>query len=209
MTVYKRTARGQQLAFDPQSKLPRKLKSILKLIDGKTIDDVYSEKLNAFGDVRSMLDSLNSAGLIQPVTSSARQVRTSIGISEVERDVLMRPRRTDEWLATRSANVSVDFMTTPVGSGMGPDTVKLPQSASLQSELASARALASATDLMSSFILKHLPEKSFHVLKQLDEVTSLDMLAVLMGGYEQIVSHLGEPGVHHLLQIKNILREYY
>jgi hypothetical protein len=207
MTVYARTERGQQAAYDPQSELPRKLKSILRVIDGKTTDDVYWEKLHAFGDVRGMLHSLNVAGLIQPVASGAHQVRSNAGISDAERVVLMQPQRTDDWSATRSAYAQSSFQSTRVSSRVDPDTVALPQSSSLQAELKSARALQSATDLMGSFVLTHMPEHSFQILKELEEVTSLEMLAVLLSGYEQMISHLGELGAQHLVHVKKILRD--
>jgi hypothetical protein len=207
MTVYARTERGHHAAYDPQSELPRKLKSILRVIDGKTTDDVYSEKLHAFGDVRGMLHSLNMAGFIQPVPSGAHHVRSNSGISDAERAVLMQPRSTDDWSATRSAHASSIFQTTRVGSGIEPDTVALPQSSSLQFELKSARALQSATDLMGSFVLTHLPEQSFQILKELEQVNSLEMLAVMLSGYEQMISHLGTGCDQHLAHIKQILRD--
>lgn len=207
MTVYARTERGQQAAYDPQSELPRKLKSILRVIDGKTTDDVYLEKLQAFGDVRGMLHSLNMGGLIQPVGSGAHQVRSNSGISDAERMVLMQPQRTDDWSTTRSAYAQSSFQSTRVSSRVDPDTVALPQSSSLQAELKSARALQSATDLMGSFVLTHMPEQSFQILKELEEVTSLEMIAVLLSGYEQMISHLGEPGAQHLVHVKKILRD--
>jgi hypothetical protein len=207
MTVYARTERGHQAAYDPQSELPRKLKSILRVIDGKTTDDVYSEKLHAFGDVRGMLHSLNMGGLIQPVPSGAHDVRSNAGISDAERVVLMTPQSTDEWSATRSAYAQSGFQSTRLGSRTDPDTVALPQSSGLQAELKGARALQSATDLMSSFVLTHMPEQAFQILKELEEVTSLEMLAVLLSGYEQMISHLGEPGAQHLAHVKKILRD--
>jgi hypothetical protein len=207
MTVYARTERGQHAAYDPQSELPRKLKSILRVIDGKTTDDVYSEKLHAFGDVRGMLHSLHMAGLIQPVPSGAHHVRSNTEISDAERMVLMQPQSTADWSATRSAYAQSSFQSTRVGSRIDPDTVALPQSSSLQAELKSARALQSATDLMGSFVLTHMPEQSFQILKELEEVTSLEMLAVLLSGYEQMISHLGEQGVQHLVHVKKILRD--
>jgi hypothetical protein len=211
MTVFARTERGQHAAYDPQSELPRKLKSILRVIDGKTTDDVYSEKLHAFGDVRGMLHSLHMAGLIQPIPSGAHHVRSNAGISDAERVVLMQPQSTDDWSATRSAYAQSGFQSTRVGPRTGPrtgpDTVALPQSSSLQAELKSARALQSATDLMGSFVLTHMPEQSFQILKELEEVKSLEMLAVLLSGYEQMISHLGEPGAQHLVHVKKILRD--
>ncbi len=207
MTVYARTERGHYVAYDPQSELPRKLKSILRVIDGKTSQHVYLEKLHAFGDVLGILHSLHTSGLIQPVLSGLPQVRSNNGVSYAERVDLMRPRKTDDWSATRSTNAP-STLQTPQSSGRADrDTVPSPASSNLQSELKSALALHLATDLMGSFVLANVPERSFQILRELEEVTSLDMLAVLLSGYQQMVSHLGEPSVLHLEQIKQILRD--
>lgn len=128
MTIYARTESGQHAAYDPQSDLPRKLKSILKVIDGKTADDIYIEKLQAFGDVRGMLHSLTLAGLVQPVSTGPRHVRSNNGISDAERSVLMRPRSIDDWSGTRIAGADSRFQSTQMGSDNDPDTVALPQS---------------------------------------------------------------------------------
>ena len=207
MTVYARTERGHHVAYDPHSELPRKLKSILRVIDGKTTQDVYLEKLYAFGDVLGMLHSLHMTGLIQPVASGLQHVRSNSGITDEERVNLMQPRRTDDWSATRSAHAASTLQTTRGSASTDRDTVASPQSSSLQTDLKSARALQSATDQMSSFVLSYIPEQSFQILKELEEVTSLDMLAVLLSGYQQLVSHLGEPSMQHLDQIKQILRD--
>jgi hypothetical protein len=64
MKVYKRTSEGQWAAFDEQSPLPRKLKILLKAVNGKAPEDVYIKSLSAFGDVHALLQSLEHAGLI-------------------------------------------------------------------------------------------------------------------------------------------------
>jgi hypothetical protein len=207
MTVYARTELGQQAAYDSQSELPRKLKSILRVIDGKTTDDVYIEKLQAFGDVKGMLRSLTLAGLVQPVSFGARHVRSNNGISDTERSVLMQPRSTNGWSATRSAYAQSGFLSTHVGARSDPDTVALPQSSSLQSKRKSARALQSATHLMGSFVFTHVPEQSSLILNELENIASLEMLAVMLSGYEQMISHLGEPSAQHVAQVKQILRD--
>jgi hypothetical protein len=64
MTVYERTADGQWAAYSAESPLPRKLKTLLKAINGKVSDDVYVKNLSSFGDVAELLRSLVQAGLI-------------------------------------------------------------------------------------------------------------------------------------------------
>ena len=64
MAVFVRTEKGQEAAYSPQSALPRKLKSILKVIDGRTQVSTFEKNLSSFGDVRAILQSLDMAGLI-------------------------------------------------------------------------------------------------------------------------------------------------
>ena len=64
MVVYSRTEKGQIAAYGGDSALPRKLKSLLRVIDGKTEIDIYVRNLHAFGDVKEILTSLEMAGLL-------------------------------------------------------------------------------------------------------------------------------------------------
>ena len=65
-----------------------------------------------------------------------------------------------------------------------------------------------AEDSMANFVLTHLPEQSFAILKELEALTSLEQLAATLGGCEQVVSQLGPASQDHLKQIKQILREH-
>jgi hypothetical protein len=64
MKVYKRTSEGKWAAFDDLSPLPRKLRILLKAVNGKAPEEVYIKSLSAFGDVHALLQSLEQAGLI-------------------------------------------------------------------------------------------------------------------------------------------------
>jgi hypothetical protein len=213
MTVYARTEEGQLAAYSADSALPRKLRSILKVIDGKTTIEVYVESLRAFGDVRGVLKSLDMAGLIRPMSqlppgaakaeqpeqatsasTSFRQTQQQSAPSSV-RGFFKRPGKgpTDsdtQFAATRQELPSAVSRTSP--------------SASQEQSLALGRAV----DAMSNFILTYAPEHSFMVLKELEMLSNLEQLAVTLGGYEQLVQHLGAPAQEHLSSIKTLLREY-
>ena len=72
MTIYIRTAKGNEVALDPSSGLPRKLRTLLIGIDGRTSVGAYIKGLSSFGDVDALLGSLRDAGLIEPL-AAARQ----------------------------------------------------------------------------------------------------------------------------------------
>jgi hypothetical protein len=191
MTVYTRTDEGQVAAYDPQSALPRKLKSLLKLIDGKTSLAVLEESLRAFGDVRGLVQSLDSAGLIQPMTDAIKAER-SRGDNGGHSRMPSRPSET--WPGSRStfepSQMSTRFLSSAV------------------SDVKRSQALRQAENMMANFVLTHLPEQSFALLKELEALTSLEQLAATLGGYEQVVSQVGPASQDHVKQIKQILREH-
>jgi hypothetical protein len=78
MTIYTRTEEGQLAAYSPSSVLPRKLRSLLKVIDGKTPVSVYNDSLKAFGDVEGVLTSLEMAGLIRPIAQSQQYTPAAV-----------------------------------------------------------------------------------------------------------------------------------
>ncbi len=209
MTVYVRTEEGQLAAYSPDSALPRKLRSLLKVIDGKTSVDVYVNSLRAFGDVRGVLKSLDMAGLIRPMSQLPTGNKPG-----------MDPNATGaypstQWSETRTsqgtAYASTQF---PTSASSGPQTqaTYMPTRSAYENPDPSAnynrsRALGQAVDTMSHFILTNAPEQSFVILKELESLTNLEQLAVILGGYEQLIAHLGAPAQEHLLAVKQLLRE--
>jgi hypothetical protein len=206
MIIYTRTEEGQLAAYSPGSVLPRKLRSLLKVIDGKTPVGVYNESLKAFGDVEGVLTSLQMAGLIRPVA----QTLSSLG-AVVSSDTAPAAS-TMVWGNTDTRQPSVPASRTFDNSGLKGQSTQVGFSPSntsiaMQGNLARSQALGRAVDLMSNFVLTYAPEQSFLVLKELEELTDLEQLAVTLGGYEMLMAHLGTVAQEHLLLIKQILRE--
>lgn len=65
MTVYTKTAAGMEAIKNPQADLPRRLRTLLICIDGKSSLQAYIKNLPSFGDVAALMDSLREAGLIE------------------------------------------------------------------------------------------------------------------------------------------------
>lgn len=217
MAVFVRTEEGQEAAYSPQSALPRKLKSILKVIDGRTTVDAFEKNLSSFGDVRAILQSLDMAGLIKQVEggSAATSLNSELGAAAAAAPIKpASPTRPS--VSVRSNDVSMGAWTRPPSA-----PVESPNSISMQSwqasELATqampvarqiqSPALQVVVDSMSHFVLTHLPDQSFQILKEIEEITSLELLAVTLGGYEQMIAVIGEPSVQHLKAIKQVLRD--
>jgi hypothetical protein len=196
MTVYVRTEEGQLAAYSRDSALPRKLRALLKVIDGKTSLDVYVGSLRAFGDVQGVLKSLDMAGLIRPMSQlpPGTPKPEALGASGTSRSSMFKstmqntPDTQASYMHTRSAD-----------SRMARDP---------NAEFARSQALARAVDSMSNFVLTYTPQYSFMVLKELEQMTQLEQVAVTLGGYEQLVKHVGAPAQEHLAFVKNLLREY-
>lgn len=207
--VYARTHEGQEAAYSAQSALPRKLKSILKVIDGKTRTQMFEQNLRSFGDVKSILRSLEMAGLIHSVSDDSRQIRFNADMNEVDRQRLKTASNNMDWASTRNpldrASQRSDFSNENYSQ---PFSANMPDSLMLAAEQKKTEALAGILDAMSHFVLTHAPEQSFQILKEIEEISSLEILAATLGGYEQMISHLGEESAQHMRQIKSTLRDH-
>ncbi len=206
MAVFVRTEEGQEAAYSPQSALPRKLKSILKVIDGRTPVDTFEKNLSSFGDVRAILQSLDMAGLIKQIESNSPFAPASADKPvQVPAKAPIAPMvgAGADWAPTRnlyseqSNPVKMDAWQASELATQAMFTPRHLQNPALQDIL----------DSMANFVLTHMPEQSFQILKEIEEITSLELLAVTLGGYEQMVASVGEPSVLHLRSIKQTLRE--
>ena len=65
MPIYIRTTAGNEAALNPNSALPRKLRTLLISIDGRTRLGTYVNSLSSFGDVEALIQSLLQADLIK------------------------------------------------------------------------------------------------------------------------------------------------
>lgn len=209
MAVFVRTEKGQEAAYSPQSALPRKLKSILKVIDGRTQVSTFEKNLSSFGDVRAILQSLDMAGLITQIESVAPAGQTGTD-HRAERAFtpptsLAVPTSAD-WAPTRSLYAEhSDSIKMDAWQASELATQVMP--ASPASRHLHNSALQDILDSMANFVKTYLPEQSVQILKEIEEITTLELLAVTLGGYEQMVVSAGEPSVQHLKSIKKSLRE--
>lgn len=194
MIIYVRSSEGDSAASSKQSALPSKLKMILKAIDGVTATSLLEKNLNSYGDVRSILRSLEMAGLVKSTVVDVKSVRFNMKFKDSNPNDLVPVKNSNAWAETRS----------PLEKAFEVETT-FDTSDSLQEKL-DAENLASIVNEMSIFVLTHLPEQSFQTLKEIEEISSLEILAATLGGYEQIISHLGERSAQHLRRINSTLR---
>lgn len=209
MTFYLRTSEGQAAAYNADSALPRKLKSILKVIDGKTRTEVFEQNLSSFGDVKGILRSLEMAGLIKSMLGDVQASQANNAYAkDSQTSKTMDSRHAREWLPTRNPleNHSQQHIRTEAAYSQGP-MVSGNNNLPVVQDGKKSEALTAALDSMSNFVLTNVPEQSFQILKEIEDITSLEILAATLGGYEQMISHLGDSSTQHLRLLKSILRD--
>jgi hypothetical protein len=221
MPVYERTPQGQFAAYDVNSPLPRKLRSLLKVVDGKTEAEVYANSLESFGDVPRLLISLEVAGLIRPVLAANDAKTTNQAVpdepSKSRKSNFMarlRGEKPDFAGSTEFFVPSTRMMAQPEGQPstvvMSAETYPQGQSTTAASNSPERKAaLALCVDEMSTFVLAHTPQYAFMILKELEEVGSLEQLAVTLGGYEQLIAAAGPVAGEHIGRIKTIIRGHW
>ena len=209
MAVFTRTHKGQSAAYASSSELPRKLRSILKLIDGRTSLGMFEQNLGSFGDVRSIFKSLIDAGLIVEVPGAGDHVYDNSHSSDLDKQHLLEPRATNHWMPTRSPYAEHSHVSVAASSDMlGGHSLLNSDTRAIVSNEHRENALRSVVNDMSGFVLTHMPDQSFVLLKEIEEIASMEMLAATLGGYEQMVSHLGQAGEAHLQVIRQAVREH-
>jgi hypothetical protein len=190
MPIYQRTTEGQWAAYNVDSPLPRKLKILLKSIDGRVSDEVYAVNLKSFGNVQQILLSLLEAGLIEDARSGHHRKPASSKTSETDHkpSAAAKPKPVAKVLHLVDAKPSGPAQSHPQGD------------MSLNEW-----ALKVASETMSNFVLAHLPNNAFRVLPEIDALKSIDQLLVLMDGYAQFVQKAGPLGATHLADIKALI----
>lgn len=56
---------------------------------------------------------------------------------------------------------------------------------------------------------EHLPHDAPQILYNLLQINSLELLAVSLGGYEQMVGHLGPVADAHVENLRSLLRDHF
>lgn len=221
---YVRTAEGQAAAYDATSAMPRKLKSLLKVIDGKTSHEVFANSLRAFGDVEGLLISLRKAGLIelnQHGSETSQQTAAPAPASQISaasNSIAPAPIQTSLVSSLASKIRLRSGRTRDASDGFAhTQTTHAPTQAQtmMDSRIHGAdRAAERQQDLqllvqdMSSFVLAYVPEQAFSVLSELESIHSMEQMAVLLGGYELMVRHTGEPASIHLMHVRKIVGKW-
>lgn len=195
MSVYRKTMQGRLDAFNNQSTLSHGLRQLLLHVDGKTQFDRLQNYLGAQTCSETSINELIKLGYVRAVGYS------------LDDDF--------DFDDKRRANDIHHRATVPSPLRLLPDLqtddslgLMLDERASLhtvQNDAASAeQLLADAKDLMSDFVLMHIAQHAFSVLKEIEQITSPAVLASSIDAYELLVQQTGIVGKRHIQQLKRI-----
>lgn len=221
MNLYKRTATGNAAALDPASPLPRKLRTLLISVDGRTRQNVYVKTLSSFGDVAALLDSLMQQGYIELVSTdsdaaAAKPSRTDwpatdAPITERLDQATSAPHALDgafKLAGLRNTDLPSDdvsswdrFQAEPLPAS----TTAAPASRAGAPPSSAQYQLRSAISLMSDFVTTHLPADSLEIVLTLEGLTSVEQVIASLKGYQAMIAPTGSAATGHLEALRDLL----
>lgn len=75
-------------------------------------------------------------------------------------------------------------------------------------ESARMQAVQGLVQMMSDFVLLYVPQHSFVILKEIEGISSMEQIAVLLGGYELMVKEAGPITPEHVSQVRRSLQQW-
>ncbi|MFZ4551293.1 MAG: hypothetical protein ACOYNB_05665 [Aquabacterium sp.] len=207
MTTYARTALGKAALSSNSADLPRKLRTLLIAIDGRTDSTAFERNLSSFGDVSALLDSLKTAGYIEESNAglfrsnpnpkltksgSPRLARSSASSSDFRAG---DGRFASEFRAYRAVSQTYQPANGAMFAGGGDE----------KASLANAQ-LKAAVSLMSDFVAEHLPAQALEIVIELEPLSSVEALIRSLDDYEQLIKPAGtDKGLKHMRELRAIL----
>jgi hypothetical protein len=210
MTILIRTPRGDDALRSPDAQLPRRTKSLLIAIDGKSDSSLYIANLSSFGDVAAMLETLIDNGLVQALQPVAERAVPSDA----------RPSQISTWFLTTAQHAG-DFenWTETYAIPLEPSEDPFAEAWNM-GELLPARVPAASDDdldstaqqqvrkavlLMHNFIATHFAKQATELLPVIDKLTSVERIARSLKDYEALVAPAGKAATRHLADLRATL----
>jgi hypothetical protein len=214
MTILIRTPLGDDALRNPEAPLPRRTRSLLIAIDGKSDSSLYIATLSTFGNVAALLETLLRAGLVQalqPVALVAEHSTTSDAT----------PSQTSTWFVTTLQHVGdfeswTDTYAIPLEpsdhravkpGNMGGPRLAPAAAATGDANLDSTaqQQVRKAVLLMNSFIALHFAKRAAELLPLIDKLTSVERIARSLKDYEALVAPAGKAATRHLADLRATL----
>lgn len=202
MPIYRRTPAGNEAALNSKGALPRKLRSLLMVVNGNTRLSVYLQTLSSFGDVGALMGALEAQGLVELVLPAR-----AASISNVQ--AAPRSAPSAAWTPAPSALAASPATLTDDLAAWASFGDELPAAGSVPAGNAAfgsaAYPLRKVMLLVSDFVVLHLPEQSLEIMLAFDTLTSAEQVMGSLDGYETLIAPLGEPARRHLAELRQTL----
>lgn len=193
--TYIRTPQGRFTAFNPSAVMLQPLKALLKAVDGKLTTSALELTLSHLGNVEALLAELESAGLIADKSVVFSQVGMPRGGGQARID-------SDNPLMQTNFGGLGDDSVNPWQNTAGSAIDALPQP---KPDTLMDRMAQQIADTMATFVLTHLPNKAFRELMAIETIYTPQQLEAALPQYEILVQPLGEVGIKHVAQLKQLM----
>jgi hypothetical protein len=201
MSVYRKTMQGRLDAFNKQSDLPQALRQLLLHVDGKTPFHRIQSYLGAQICSEANIGELVQRGYVRAL-NGAMDDAFDFDEKGHANDLHHRP--------TMPAPLRF-FLGQPQdlspSSLPSPSPVPTPAPAPVSDAGHAAHVLEEAKDMMSDFVLTHIPQHAFSALKEIEQITSLAILGSSVDAYELLVQPTGMAGKRHIQQLRRITED--
>jgi hypothetical protein len=214
MTILIRTPRGDDALRSPDAQLPRRTKSLLIAIDGKTDSSLYIARLSSFGDVAALLETLLRAGLVRarapvaaaaggPAPSGATPSQTSTWFLTTAQ----QPGDFENWTDTYAIPLEPNGHRLVDRWHMGASRLAPEAAAGRDTDMDSTaqQQLRKAILLMNRFVATHCAKRAAELLPVIDNLTSVERIARSLKHYEALVAPAGKAATQHLVDLRATL----
>ena len=187
--LYVRTPQGRAVAFSPDATLSPALKAMLKAVDGKlSVTELVLQFADT--DAADLLGQLEGKGLIKLREDRLGDFQASV----------VAP------VASPALEPANDFLETAAGE-LQPSPNEDVASNGHSEPPEPSTGLALIVDVMSTFVLTHLPQQAFTVLAKLEGFKTLAELEAELPDYSVLAKASGPVGVVHLADVTERVRE--
>jgi hypothetical protein len=199
MSIYRKTMQGRLDAFNNQSDLPQALRQLLLHVDGKTQFHRMQSYLGAQICSEANMGELVQRGYVRAL-NDAMDDTFDFDEKGHTNDLHHRP--------TMPAPLRF-FLGKP--QDLSPSSLPSPPPAPTPAPVSdaghAAHVLEEAKDMMSDFVLTHIPQHAFSALKEIEQITSLAILGSSVDAYELLVRPTGMAGKRHIQQLRRITED--
>jgi hypothetical protein len=205
--IYIRTPQGRFTAFNPSAVMLQPLKALLKAVDGKLTTSELELTLSHLGNVEALLEDLESAGLIADKSIAFSQVGTTISQDSAFVD------GDNPLMQTNFGGLGGDgvnpWQNTAAGALDALTPAPMPVSAPAKPDTVLDRMAQQLADTMATFVLTHMPEKAFKELIAIENIHTPQQLEAALPQYEILVQPLGEVGIKHIAQLRQLMHKIF